>query len=174
MSRLALASTVVFTCTLCQGCIATLDSQSEIAREERRFAVKGSPSVRVATFDGNIQIQSWDKPDVVVEIEKRGPTRESVSELEIKTVQEGDTVTVEVVKPRTAFHVGMRSSPTARLIVWLPRHSNVNARSGDGAIDIEHVSGRIDIHTGDGNIRATDTAGELSLNTGDGAVTADE
>src|SRR5262245_14152810 len=174
MSRLALASTVVFTCTLCQGCIATLDSQSEIVREERRFTVKGPPSVRVATFDGNIQIQSWDKPDVLVEIEKRGPTRESVNELEIKSSQDGDTVVVEVLKPRTSFHVGMRSSPSARLIVWLPRRSDVNARSGDGAIDVQHVTGHIDVHTGDGNIRATGASGELSFNTGDGAVTADE
>jgi DUF4097 and DUF4098 domain-containing protein YvlB len=175
MSRLALAGTVVFTCTLCQGCIATLDSQSEIVREERRFTVTGVPTVRVATFDGNIQIQSWDKSEVLVEIEKRGPTRESVNELEIKSSQDADTVIVEVLKPRTPFRVsGMRSSPTARLIVRLPRRSDVNARSGDGAIDVEHVSGRIDLHTGDGNIRATDTAGELSFNTGDGAVTADE
>jgi hypothetical protein len=175
MSRWALAGTFVFICALCQGCIATLDSQSEIVREERRFPVKGTPTVRVATFDGNIQIQSWDQPAVLVEIEKRGPTRESVNEIEIKSSQDGDTVAVDVLRPRPMFHVvGVRSSPKARLIVWVPRRSDVNARSGDGAIDVEHVSGRIDIHTGDGNIRATDTVGELSFNTGDGAVTADE
>ena len=174
MSRVALASVIVLTGTLCQGCIVTVDSQSEIVREERRFTVTGSPAVRVATFDGNIRIQSWDKPDVLVEIEKRGPTRESINEIEIKSSQDGDAVVVEALKPSHTFHVGMRSSPSARLIVWLPRRSDVNARSGDGAVDIEHVSGKIEVHTGDGNIRATGTEGELSLHTGDGAVTADE
>ena len=175
MRRFALAGTLVFICPLWQGCMATLDSQSEIVREERRFSVKGTPSVRVATFDGNIQIQSWDKPDILVEIEKRGPTRESVNELEIKSSQDGDTIDVEVVRPHKPFHVvGMRSSPKARLIVWLPARSDVKARSGDGAIDVLHVNGRIDLHTGDGSIRATDTTGELSFTTGDGAVTADE
>ncbi len=174
MSRVALASVIVLTGTLCQGCIVTVDSQSEIVREERRFTVTGSPAVRVATFDGNIRIQSWDKPDVLVEIEKRGPTRESINEIEIKSSQDGDAVVVEALKPSHTFHVGMRSSPSARLIVWLPRRSDVNARSGDGAVDVEHVSGKIEVHTGDGNIRATGTEGELSLYTGDGAVTADE
>ena len=174
MSRLALASTIVLAGTLCQGCIVTLDSQSEIVREERRFTVTGSPAVRVATFDGSIRIQSWDKPDVLIEIEKRGPTRESINEIEIKSSQDGDAVVVEALKPSHTFHVGMRSSPSARLIVWLPRRSDVNARSGDGAVDVEHVSGEIEVHTGDGNIRATGTEGELSLHTGDGAVTADE
>lgn len=174
MSRVALASVIVLTGTLCQGCIVTVDSQSEIVREERRFTVSGSPAVRVATFDGNIRIQSWDKPDVLVEIEKRGPTRESINEIEIKSSQDGDAVVVEALKPSHTFHVGMRSSPSARLIVWLPRRSDVNARSGDGAVDVEHVSGKIEVHTGDGNIRATGTEGELSLYTGDGAVTADE
>ena len=171
MSRWALAGTFVFTCALCQGCIATLDSQSEIVREERRFPVKGTPTVRVATFDGNIQIQSWDQPAVLVEIEKRGPTRESVNEIEIKSSQDGDTVAVDVLRPRPMFHVvGVRSSPKARLIVWVPRRSDVNARSGDGAIDVEHVSGRIDIHTGDGAVTADEVEGRLLVDTGDGSV----
>ena len=68
----------------------------------------------------------------------------------------------------------MRLSPTARLIVWLPKRADVKARSGDGSITIEHVNGRIELHTGDGSIRANDIAGELTLNTGDGSVTVDE
>ena len=174
MRRFAPAGILVCSCSLVQGCV-TLDSQSEIVRDQKRFTVKGTPTVHVATFDGWIRIQSWDNPDVLVEIEKRGPTRESVNALEIKSSQDGDTIEVEVLKPQIAFHVmGVRVSPKASLIVWLPRRSDIKARSGDGAIDVQHVNGRIDLHTGDGNIRATDVAGDLSLNTGDGAVTADE
>ena len=48
---------------------------SEVQREEKRFTVTGTPDLRLTTFDGSIQIQSWDKPDILVEIEKRGPTQ---------------------------------------------------------------------------------------------------
>ena len=71
----ALAFSMLAASLLAGGCTVTLDSQSQIVREERRFAVKGTPVVHATTFDGSIQIQSWDKPEVMVEIEKRGPTR---------------------------------------------------------------------------------------------------
>ena len=175
MKSLTLGGGLLAASCLASSCTVTLDSQSEIIRDEKRFTVKATPSVHVTTFDGSIQIQSWDKSEVLVEIEKRGPTREAVDSIEVKSSQDGDSIEVEVKKPRSAFQViGMRLSPTARLIVWLPKRSDVKARSGDGSIAIEHVNGRIELHTGDGSIRANDIAGELTLNTGDGSVTVDE
>jgi hypothetical protein len=157
------------------GCTVRLDSQSQIVRDEKRFTVKGPPIVRVTTFDGSIQIQSWDKPEVLVEIEKRGPTREAVDALVVKSSQDGDTIEVEVQKPPDAsFRVmGIGLSSTARLIVWLPRRADVRARSGDGSIAIDRVSGRVELHTGDGSIRGEDISGELHLTTGDGSITLD-
>lgn len=173
MKSLTIGGAALILACLSGGCV-TLDSQSQVARDEKRFAVQGIPAVHVTTFDGSIQIQSWDKPEVLVEIEKRGPTREAIDALEVKTSQNGDTIEVEVQRPRsTTFVIGVRLSPTARLVVWLPKRADVRARSGDGSIAVEHVNGRIDLHTGDGSIRANDVAGELSFNTGDGSVTVD-
>jgi len=174
MRSFVLAGGVFITGFWVAGCTVTLDSQSQILRDEKRFTVKGAPSVHLTTFDGAIQVQSWDKPDVLVEIEKRGPTREAVEALEVKSSQSGDRIDVEVVKPRSTFSVGVRINPTARFTVWLPRASDVTAHSGDGSIVVEHLKGHLDLHTGDGSIRITDVSGELSLNTGDGSVTADD
>jgi DUF4097 and DUF4098 domain-containing protein YvlB len=170
-----LAGAVVVPALLAGGCTVTVDSQSQIVREEKRFTVAGTPTLRVTTFDGSIQIQSWDKPDVLVEIEKRGPTREAVDQLEIKTSQDGNTIELEVKQPRreTFTGIGLHRSASARLIVSVPRHADVRARSGDGSIHIERVNGRIDLNTGDGSIRAADVAGELTLHTGDGSVTVE-
>jgi Toastrack DUF4097 len=173
MRSFVLTGVVAVSCFWAGGCV-TLDSQSQIVREEKRFTVKGTPSIHLTTFDGSIEIQSWDKPDVLVQIEKRGPTRESVDALEVKSTQDGDTVAVEVLKPRSTFSVGVRLSATARLNVWLPRRSDVRARSGDGAIVVEHLNGKIDLHTGDGSIHATDISGDVTLNTGDGSISADD
>src|SRR3954463_10859642 len=159
---------------LLAACTVTLDSQSQIARDEKRFTVSGTPNLHLTTFDGAIEIQSWDKPDVLVEVEKRGSTREAVEALEVKSSQSGDRIDVEVVKPRSTFSVGVRINPTARFTVWLPRASDVTAHSDDGSIVVEHLKGHLDLHTGDGSIRVTDVSGELSLNTGDGSVTADD
>jgi DUF4097 and DUF4098 domain-containing protein YvlB len=175
MKSQTLGSAALIASCLCGGCTVRLDSQSQIAKEERRFTVQGTPVVRATTFDGSIHIQSWDKPEVLIEIEKRGPTREAVDALEVKSSQNGDTIEIEVPKPRNVSFqvVGMGNSPSARLTVWVPKRADVRARSGDGSIVIESVNGRIEIHTGDGSIRANDIAGELTLSTGDGSVTVD-
>lgn len=156
------------------GCVV-VDSQGHMVRDEKRFTVAGTPDVKLTTFDGSIEIRAGDAKTVLVEIEKRGPTQEAIDELKVETRQDGNLVEVEVKRPRR--ELGMlgfgRISPTARLIVTMPRDGNVTARSGDGAIRIERVRGRIELRTGDGSIRATDIAGQLSFATGDGSVTVD-
>jgi DUF4097 and DUF4098 domain-containing protein YvlB len=161
---------------LAGGCTITVDSQSQIVREEKRFTVAGTPALRVTTFDGSIQIQSWDNPDVLVEIEKRGPTREAIDALEVRTSQDGNTIELEVKRPprETFTGIGLHRSASARLTVSVPRRTHVRARSGDGSIRIERVNGRIELHTGDGSIRAARVGGELKLQTGDGSVTVEE
>jgi len=159
------------------GCVV-VDSQGHITREEKRFTVTGSPDLRLVTFDGAIEIRSGDAKTVVVEIEKRGPTKESTEELKVETKQDGDRIEVEVKKPAhevVVFGIGVgHMSPTAKLIVTMPRDGNVTARSGDGSIKVEHVHGRLELKTGDGSIRATDIAGQLTLSTGDGSVTLED
>jgi DUF4097 and DUF4098 domain-containing protein YvlB len=170
-----LSGAVMLPALLAGGCTVTVDSQSQIVRDEKRFTVSGTPTLRVTTFDGSIQIQSWDKPEVLVEIEKRGPTRESVDALEIRTSQDGNTIELEVKQPRRESFtgIGLHRSASARLIVSVPRRADIRARSGDGAIHIERVDGRIELNTGDGAIRAADVSGELKLHTGDGSVTVE-
>jgi hypothetical protein len=158
------------------ACVVTVDSQGHITRDEKRFTVSGTPDVKLVTFDGAIEIRSWDKNEVLVEIEKRGPSQEVVDRLEIASHQDGNRVEVEVKKPAgesVFFGIGRHISPTAKLIVTMPGEANVDARSGDGSIRIERVRGRLDLRTGDGSIRATEIGGRMSLTTGDGSVTLD-
>ena len=157
------------------ACTVTVDSHSEILREEKQFKVAGTPTVRLTTFDGSIEIQGWDKAHVAVEIEKRGSSRQALDELEVKTQQTGDVIELEVKRPRSeSFRgIGLHRAATARLIVSVPRSANINARSGDGSIRVERVTGKLELRTGDGSIRASDIAGELSLDTNDGSVTVE-
>jgi DUF4097 and DUF4098 domain-containing protein YvlB len=172
LSTLALATALPLGLS---GCVV-VDSQGHIAREEKRFTVTGQPDLRLTTFDGAIEIRSGEGSTIVVEIEKRGPTKEALDDLKIETKQDGNRIDVDVKKPAhevVFFGVG-RMSPTAKLIVTMPREGNVMARSGDGSIRIEHVHGRLELRTGDGSIHAIDIAGQLTLATGDGSVTLED
>lgn len=169
------AAALAVTLPLALGGCVVVDSQGQITREERQFTVSGTPELRLTTFDGAIEIRSGETRTVLVEIEKRGPTKEALDKLAIDSKQEGNRIEVSVKRPAgeiVVFGIG-RMSPTAKLIVTMPRDGNVYARSGDGSIRVERVRGRLELRTGDGSIRATDISGQMVLATGDGSVTID-
>ena len=172
LSTLAMATALPF---VLAGCVV-VDSLGHITREEKRFTVTGLPDLRLTTFDGSIEIRSGEANTILVEIEKRGPTKEALDDLKVETKQDGNRIEIEVKKPvhEVGFFGVGRMSPTAKLIVTMPRDGNVTARSGDGSIRIEHVHGRLELRTGDGSIRAVDIAGQLTLATGDGSVTLED
>ncbi|MEO6237446.1 MAG: DUF4097 family beta strand repeat-containing protein [Vicinamibacterales bacterium] len=172
LPTLALAAALPFILT---GCVV-VDSQGHISRDEKRFTLTGPPELRLTTFDGAIEIRSGDAKTIVVEIEKRGATKEALDELKIESRQEGNRIEIDVKKPahELAFFGVGRMSPTAKLIVTMPGEGNVTARSGDGSIRIEHVHGRLELRTGDGSIRAVDIGGKLTLATSDGSVTIED
>ncbi|HET7218681.1 MAG TPA: DUF4097 family beta strand repeat-containing protein [Vicinamibacterales bacterium] len=175
MRSAVLAGALLTTAALGSACVVSVDSQGQIVREEKRFKVTGTPELRLTTFDGGIEIQAWDRSDVAVDVEKRGATKEAVDALEVKTSQEGNRIELEVKRPRaeTFSGFGFHQSASAKLIVSVPREVDIIARSGDGSIKIERVSGRLELRTGDGTIRAVDVGGELILDTGDGSVTVE-
>ena len=175
MKTSVLTGSLLAAAALGSACVVSVDSQGQIIREEKRYTVTGTPELRLTTFDGSIEIQAWDKPDVAIDIEKRGPTKEAVDALEVKSTQAGNRIELEVKRPRQESFsgFGFHQSASARLIVSVPRQVNVVARSGDGSITIEGVSGRLELRTGDGGIRASEVGGELILDTGDGSITVE-
>jgi hypothetical protein len=169
------AAVVLSAGALLTGCVV-VDSQGHINREEKRFTVSGTPEVHLTTYDGPIEIHSGDDAKtVIVEIEKRGPTREALDTVHVDTKQDGNRIDVDVRKPEhDVIFLGIgHMTPSAKLIVTMPRDGNVFAKSGDGSIRVDRVHGRIQLRTGDGSIRGSEVAGEVTASTGDGSVTLD-
>ncbi len=171
--KFLLPAAAVLASSLTGGCVV-VDSQGHISRDEKRFTVSGMPDLHLTTFDGSIEIRSGSDREVVVEIEKRGPSEDEINKLQVDAKQDGNRIDVEVKRPphQDVFGWG-HMTPTARLIVTMPKSGNVVARSGDGSIRIERVTGHLDLHTGDGSIRANSVGGDVTLQTGDGSVALD-
>src|SRR3970040_976111 len=84
------------------GCSIDVRGSETSQREEKRFPLSGSEpaELNLRTFDGAIQVRSWDKNEVLVEIERRGPDQASIDALTVNTSQEGNRVVVEAQAPR--------------------------------------------------------------------------
>jgi len=160
------------------GCRLDVDGQAYIEREQKRFPVEGTTvaDLDLKTFSGRIEIVSWDRPEVLVEIEKRGEDKDAVSKITVASEQKASKISIDVRHPgRTTFvGIGHFTSPSAKLIVSVPRKCNIIARSGDGAIALERVEGSIDLRTDDGSIRVVESKGTLLAESRDGSMTLDD
>lgn len=155
------------------GCveIAGSDFGKHVEREDKHFSVTGKADVVLSTFDGSIEIRPWDKSDVQVTVEKRGWDKEAVDAITIQVSQTGNHVELHVTEPKTSglgFH--FNRSRSAKLIVSVPASSDVAAGSGDGSIDIERISGKLELRSGDGSIRGRQLGGDVRAHTGDGSI----
>jgi hypothetical protein len=173
------------------ACVEIAGAPRVVDRVDKQFTVSGKPDVSLSTFDGSIEIRPTDRAEVTVTIEKRAWSREAADQMEIRAEQNGNRVVVDVRMPNHVHFFGFNRSASANLIVSLPAASDVQAHSGDGSIDIERVTGTLDlrsgdgdingrdlgsavkVHTGDGSIKLTHVSGSLDADTGDGSITAD-
>lgn len=153
------------------GCVVITgaDIGRYVEREDHRFSTAGKPDVDVSTFDGSIEIRPWDRPEVLVVVEKRAASKSEAASIEVEAHQEGSHVTVNVRRPAVVgFSLGR--SRSARLIVSVPVSADISAGSGDGSIDVERVTGKLELRSGDGSIRGRELNGAVRAHTGDGSI----
>jgi len=170
--RSAIALAALLTCSGCVDIIGARVDNRYVEREEKRFTTTGKPDVTLATFDGSIEVRPWDKSEVEVIVEKRGADKDAIADITVNATQADNHIEVKVEWPR---HKGISFgfSKSAKLIVSVPRSSDIVATSGDGSIDVERIAGKVQLRSGDGSIQARDLAGDVNVQTGDGSITLD-
>jgi DUF4097 and DUF4098 domain-containing protein YvlB len=143
-------------------------------QDEKHFTVTGTPDVELATFDGAIEVEPWDRHEVAVRIEKRGRDKSDVAAIDVHADQQGDHVVVEVRNTRKegGVHFNWNNARRARLVVSVPASANISARSGDGSVRVRDVAGHMKLHTGDGSVKLEGLAGAIEVDTGDGSINA--
>jgi DUF4097 and DUF4098 domain-containing protein YvlB len=158
------------------GCVLNLDADQVVIREDKQFTVSAGADVTVETFDGSIQVQAWDQPQVRVEAEKRGPDREVAAALEVRATQDGNRIRIEAPAPKVSERlVGFgNSSPSVSFIIRVPANVKLGAVSRDGSITVEGIRGPVNLRSNDGSIRARSIVGEVVARTEDGSLTVDD
>jgi hypothetical protein len=174
--RTITASGLLLCASSLSACSINVDTEGFIVREEKRFVVEGVAELTLHTFDGAIEVRGWDRPEVVVGIEKRAEDKEAVDKITVLAEQTGQKIQVDVRHSGTSRFIGIGAftSPSARLIVNAPRRINLDVRTADGSVVIERIDGKVQLRTTDGRIRATETTGDLLVESGDGSLTLED
>lgn len=158
------------------ACAVNIDQEGYIAREEKRFPAETAVDLHLYTFDGAVEVRSWDRSEILIEVEKRGQDQEAVSKIQIVADRSGNRIQIEARHPgsRSFVGIGRFTSPSAKFIASVPRKTNLVVRTGDGPIVVERVTGHLELRTSDGSIRTMETAGELLAESGDGGIQLEE
>jgi DUF4097 and DUF4098 domain-containing protein YvlB len=144
-------------------------------REEKRFTVSAAEPVdlKIRTFDGAVVVRSWDRDEVLVEIERRAADQSSAEALVVEQTQEGNRIVVEAPGERNRNTVGFGAARSVNFTVTAPRRLTIEARTGDGLIETRDLQGAVDLSSGDGRIIASNVEGHLKVHTGDGSIDID-
>ena len=59
------------------GCSIDVRGEEMVFHDEKRFTVTEPLELVLSTFDGAIEVRSWDRNEVLVQIARRGRVRES-------------------------------------------------------------------------------------------------
>lgn len=156
------------------ACSIDLRGDAIVVREERRFPAPEEVEIALTTFDGSLEVRSWDRPEVLVEVERRAPTGAEAESLEVRMAQEGARLSIDAPAPQgrdeARIRVGMGQSPTVNFRVTGPARMTLDARTNDGSIAVRDLTGRITLRSGDGSVRTDGLRGPLLVDTADGAV----
>lgn len=139
------------------------DSERVTAKETRTFSVSGAPRVTINTFDGQVRVHGWDKNEVTYTATKGSHDEESLKDINIQAQQQGQVISITATNNDQNYG-------TVHFDVYVPRQSTLHVSSGDGALNLEGVSGQITLRSGDGPIEVANGGGQLQVNTGDGVI----
>lgn len=136
----------------------------------RQYSLKGRPELHVTTDDGSVRIEAGERPQIEARVDTIGWTI-GADGVTVSESQTGDRVDIEVRVPQR--HWGFRSGHRSiKVTLRVPRAADLDARTGDGSVEVAPLSGRIRVSTGDGSITADGLQGEIRLHTGDGSIRA--
>jgi hypothetical protein len=165
------AAMLVLGC-LSSACSIDVAGAGVTVLEEKTFTLTGQPELTLRTGDGSIEVRSWDRNEIHLEIHRRAATTEEAKALEVKTSQDGNRIVIDAPDrhgPRT-IHIGNWVGESVSFVVRVPRQLLMDATTGDGSISLEDLEGKLTLRSGDGSIRGGRVQGDVSAHTGDGSI----
>ncbi|MGA2040551.1 MAG: DUF4097 family beta strand repeat-containing protein [Bryobacteraceae bacterium] len=140
--------------------------------------------ISVETFNGSVEVSSWDEDSIEIGGTKYGPTQAAADTLRIDIDRSTGSVAIRAVRP-----VERRNNQGARFVLKVPRTAVIERitssngaihtvdgagpahfRTSNGSVRVERLHGRLDAETSNGPIDLVDTEGDALLRTSNGHV----
>src|SRR5690349_23222143 len=130
------------------------------------YPLKSGGRVSVESFNGSIEIASWDQDSVDVSGVKYASTSALLDALKIDIVNSADAVRIRTVRPSER-----RGNMGAKYVIKVPRKTELDRiTSSNGGIRITNIEGPAHLKSSNGSIHATEMKGNLDVQTSNGGI----
>ncbi len=148
------------------GDLADLSDLGGLQRErvEEIFEVGATPDLEITNFAGAITVRAGEGDTVHVVATKRASSQSRLSRIEVDMQARGGGV---VIRTRKSFDTGNAS---VDLEITAPAGSRVRVDTGAGEVDVQGITGQIDIHSGAGSVDVRDAQGAVQVGLGAGQI----
>jgi hypothetical protein len=138
---------------------------------EKTFSVKSGGSLNLASDIGNVEIDTWEKNEVLVVADANG-SEGNLEHLDVIFAQENDIVKV-TGKYSESNWIGWHSNNLdVTFKVTVPKKYFVRAQTSGGNMAVRGLEGNATMETSGGNVDAEQVSGSVELRTSGGNVTA--
>jgi DUF4097 and DUF4098 domain-containing protein YvlB len=140
--------------------------------------------ISVETFNGGVEVSSWDENNIEIDGTKYGPTQAAADSLRIDIDRGSGSVAIRAVRP-----VERRNNQGARFSIKVPRAAVLERitssngaittvdgvgpshfRTSNGSVRVERLHGRLDAETSNSRIDLLNVEGDAQLHTSNGTV----
>ena len=148
--------------------------------EQRQFEVGETASLVVDNSTGDITVTGGEAGEILVTAHKtahgdsQAEADADLQALDVQISQQGNTITVKVVRPETVICMGMCRPDMVDFIITVPDGTVVQADTDSGDVSVTGTSGEARLSSDFGDILAQDVAGGLEASTSSGKVEARE
>lgn len=150
------------------GCDLETFADGSPFREDFQYSYNLQPGGRVSvdTFNGSVEVLSWEKDAVQITGTKYASREEDLANIRIDVKADDSSVQVRVVRPELR-----RGNMGAKFFIRVPQQVHLDLiRSSNGPIRVEDVEGDSRLETSNGAIRLRKIVGRLDARTSNGGI----
>lgn len=154
------------------GCdLGDILADSARFREEFSYSYPLKPGgvLWLESFNGAVEILSWEKDEVRITGEKYARTESELRDVKIEVSAAPDAVRIRTVRPQRRGDMG------ARYVLRVPRQVELERIvTSNGSIRVEDIRGACRLETSNGSITLRRISGRIEARTSNASITADQ
>jgi DUF4097 and DUF4098 domain-containing protein YvlB len=130
------------------------------------FPLSAGGSLRLDTFNGAVEISSWDKDTIDIDGTKYANSEYRLKEMKIDIAPSANSITIRTLPP-----IDHRGNSGARFTIHVPKKTELaSIVSSNGAIRVDGIEGNTHLRTSNGGVHASRLMGTLEVQTSNGTV----